>query len=198
MALDNIERATGLVRDVPERDDIYEFYSAFVVAQIRRKFGHWEDDADSAKPAAAADAAAGDAGDGPDRSEDQGPAAGPPIVPQIVREYHGRLGAALEATLAASSNKLFEVANHYHVAGARYAAKAVEYCSSSAQPMRRPRAAISLRPIATCGWPSTAAQWTERIGAVETEKHYLRCCKPASRPRVTSEARGRRSPEIPR
>ncbi|MCG8586420.1 MAG: AAA family ATPase [Pirellulales bacterium] len=59
--------------------------------------------------------------------------AGPDAdVPQIIREYHARLGACLESSLSTSSNKLYVVANHFYAAGSMYADKGTKYCIEAA------------------------------------------------------------------
>ena len=55
-----------------------------------------------------------------------------PACPQIVREYHARLALALEAPRRLPPGGLYEVANHFYAAGARHAAKGVEYCLRAA------------------------------------------------------------------
>ena len=100
--LDEIERKTGMIHDVRDRDDVYAFHSSFLLEVIRGRLGIL------GTRSAAAD------------------------VPQIVREYHARLAAALEAALKTSAGRLDEVANHFYAAGVRYAAKGVEYCLRAA------------------------------------------------------------------
>ena len=87
--LDEIERTTGMVHDVRDRDDVYAFHSSFLLEVIRGQLGI--------------------AGHGARKAD----------VPQIVREYHARLALALEAAMKTSQNKLYEVANHFYAAGAR-------------------------------------------------------------------------------
>ncbi len=88
LVLDEIERTTGMVYDVRDRDDVYAFHSSFLLEAIRGRLNI--------------------AGHGPRRTD----------VPQIVREYHARLAVALEAALNTSESKLYEVANHFYAAGA--------------------------------------------------------------------------------
>jgi hypothetical protein len=102
MVLNEIERTTGMVHDVRNRDDIYAFYSSFLLDVIRGKLG-----------VTGMGARKGD-------------------IPQIVREYHARLAMALEPALKTSPSKLYEIANHFYTAGARYATKAAEYCLEAA------------------------------------------------------------------
>jgi len=103
LVLDEIERTTGMVHDVLDRDDVYAFHSSFLLEVIRGKLAI--------------------AGHGPRQAN----------VPQIVREYHARLAIALEAALKTSRSKLDEVANHFYAAGARHAAEGVEYCLEAAR-----------------------------------------------------------------
>ena len=126
--LDEIERTTGMVRDVRDRDDIYEFHSWFLVEKIRKTLGldgggageSYEQRAMSYEPASSKLIA--------HRSSLIAPAA----ALQIAREYHGRLAAALEGIPAASANRLFDLATYYYIAGVRYAPKGVEHCLRAA------------------------------------------------------------------
>jgi tetratricopeptide (TPR) repeat protein/uncharacterized protein (DUF1778 family) len=100
--LDEIERKTGIVHDVRDRDDVYAFHSAFLLEVIRGRLGIL--------------------GHGPRKAD----------VPQIIREYHARLALALEAARTTSTGGPHEVANHFYAAGARCAAKGVEHCLRAA------------------------------------------------------------------
>ena len=123
VVLDEIERTTGIIHDVRDRDDIYAFHSSFLLEVIR---GHL-----------------GVLGHGPGKSD----------VPQIVREYHARLGVVLENAATPAGN-LFEVANHFYAAGPRHAAKGVEYCLRAA---RSAAAAYGfLLAKSTSTWPESA------------------------------------------
>jgi hypothetical protein len=143
IVLDEIERTTGLVHDVRERDDLYAFHSSFLLEVIRGQLGI--------------------AGGGARKAD----------VPQLVREYHARLAVALEAALGTSRSGLYEVANHFHAAGARYAAKGVEYClegaSASAAGYDFRRANHYLEMAAEC------AEFAPAGPAVEMEKQVIRC-----------------------
>ncbi|MEI8371824.1 MAG: AAA family ATPase [Planctomycetota bacterium] len=98
MALGEIERRTGLLHDVRDQDDLYAFQSSFLLEVVRNQLEIF--------------------GHGP-RNLD---------VPQIVREYHACLAAALEATLEKNTSRFYEIANHYYAAGSRYAARGMEFC----------------------------------------------------------------------
>jgi tetratricopeptide (TPR) repeat protein len=143
IVLDEIERTTGMVHDVRDRDDVYAFHSSFLLEVIRGKLGI--------------------AGHGARKAD----------VPQIVREYHARLAIALEAGLKTSQSKLYEVANHFYAAGARYAAKGVEYCleaaSASATSYDFRRAKIYLEMAEECAELSAAGP------LVEMEKQVILC-----------------------
>jgi tetratricopeptide (TPR) repeat protein len=141
--LDEIERNTGMVHDVRDRDDQYAFHSSFLLEVIRDKLGM------------------------------AGPAAHKSAVPQIVREYHARLGLALEAVQGSSQSRLYEVANHFYAAGARHAEKGVKYCleaagaSAASYDFRRARNYLDM-----------AEQCAESSGAgplVEEEKLVVQC-----------------------
>ena len=100
--LDEIERKTGMIHDVRDRDDVYAFHSSFLLEVIRGRLGIL------------------------------GRTMRLTDVPQIVREYHARLAVAVEAALKTSAGTLDEIANHFYAAGPRYAAKGVEYCLQAA------------------------------------------------------------------
>jgi tetratricopeptide (TPR) repeat protein len=143
IVLDEIERTTGMVHDVRDRDDVYAFHSSFLLEVIRGKLGI--------------------AGHGVRKAD----------VPQIVREYHARLAIALEAGLKTSRGNLYEVANHFYAAGARYAAKGVEYCLEAARDSAASydfrRAKIYLEMAEEC------AEFTAAGPLVEMEKQLIRC-----------------------
>ncbi len=143
IALDEIERTTGMVHDVRNRDDVYAFHSSFLLEVIRGQLGV--------------------AGHG----------AGNADAPQIVREYHARLAVALEAALKASQGGLYEVANHFHAAGAQCAAKGVEYCLAAARASAASydfrRAKNYLEMADECAELSAAGP------LVELEKQIFRC-----------------------
>ena len=132
-----------MVHDVRDRDDVYAFHSSFLLEVIRGKLSI--------------------AGHGARKAG----------VPQIVREYHARLALALEGSLKTSQNKLHEVANHFHAAGARYAAKGVEYClaaaSASAAGYDFRRAENYLEMAEECAELSAAGP------VVEMERQVIRC-----------------------
>lgn len=101
--LDRIDRETSLIRDVRQRDDVFAFQSSIMLDAIRDEL----------------------------KISERGPASSD--VPQIVREYHGRLGACLEKSLEANSNKLYAVANHYYAAGAALAERGTKYSLEAAR-----------------------------------------------------------------
>jgi tetratricopeptide (TPR) repeat protein len=104
--LREIEETTGLIRDIISKDDRCEFCSRLVFDAIRGSFGN--------------------VALGP-RATD---------VPKVVREYHARTAAAMEATFSRSSSRMFEIANLYYAAGARHAREAVESCMKAARAAR--------------------------------------------------------------
>jgi len=53
-------------------------------------------------------------------------------VPQMIREYHARVAAAMEKTLSESKNLVFDVATHYYAAGTMWAKQAAEACIRAA------------------------------------------------------------------
>jgi hypothetical protein len=143
LVLDEIERTTGMVQDVRDRDDVYAFHSSFLLEAIRDKLG-------------IAGRGAGQAG-----------------VPQVVREYHARWALALEAALKTTQSRLYEVANHFYAAGARYAAKGVEYCLMAARASAGDydfrRAKNYLEMAEAC------ARLSADEPSVEMEREILRC-----------------------
>lgn len=162
--LDEIERTTGMVRDVRERDDIYEFHSWFLVEEIRRSLGLDEGEKQN-----------GDITHLPERPKGCFAQMSnvPVLFPQLVREYHGRLAAALESVPAASANKVFDLATYYYVAGVRYAPKGVEHC------LRAADAAASMCDFAAARrylqMAERSAQWTEKSREVAVARQLVHC-----------------------
>ena len=105
--------------NVRDRDDIYEFHSWFLVEKIRKTLG-------------LDGGGAGNAGPIPATAPIVGGGFALAAAPQIAREYHGRLAAALEGIPAASANRLFDLATYYYIAGVRYAPKGVDHCLRAA------------------------------------------------------------------
>ena len=143
LVLDEIERTTGMVHDVRDRDDVYAFHSSLLLEVIR------------------------------DKLDIAGQGAGNATVPQIVREYHGRLAIALQSALKISPSTLYEVANHFYAAGAQYAAQGVEYCldaarsSAAGYDFRRARNYLEMA--------EECAQSSATGPPVEIEKQLIRC-----------------------
>jgi len=104
--LERVEQDTGIVYDVREKDDLYAFRSSFILEAIRIKFG----------------------------AREKGPSA--PDVPQLIREYHGRVATNLEETLTASYNKVYEVAKHYYASGSLNAEKGMQFCLMASRTAR--------------------------------------------------------------
>jgi tetratricopeptide (TPR) repeat protein len=141
--LDEIERKTGIVHDLRDRDDVYAFHSSFLLEAIRGRLGIL--------------------GHGPRKAD----------VPQIVREYHARLALSLEAARPTAVGGPYEVANHFYAAGARYAAKGVEYClraaDASAAGYDFQRAGNYLEMAAEC------ADFSGDNALVEAERQMVAC-----------------------
>jgi tetratricopeptide (TPR) repeat protein len=97
-ALNEIESQTGIIYDVPEKDDIFAFRSSYLFEVIRRNM----------------------------RISGHGPKA--VDVPQLIRAYHYQLARTLEKTLTSSADKVYEVARHYYAAGAAHAREGLQYC----------------------------------------------------------------------
>ena len=100
--LDRVEQEAGWVFDLHDRDDQYRFRSTLVYEAIRERFG-----IRGATPAASA-------------------------MPQLIREFHSRLGMSLEERFLKGEGDVYNLANQYYLAGARHADKAVEYCLQAA------------------------------------------------------------------
>ena len=100
--LRQIEQETHIITDVGKQDDIYSFHSSFMLEVIRKELAI--------------------SVEGP-RSDK---------VPQMVREYHARVAAAMEKTLNESKNLIFDVATHYYAAGTMWAKQAAEACIRAA------------------------------------------------------------------
>ena len=101
--LDRIDRETSILYDVRQRDDAFAFQSSFMLDVVRNEL----------------------------RIVELGPASAE--APQIVREYHARLGTVLEKSLEANSNRIYAVANHFYSAGAAFADRGVKYCLQAAR-----------------------------------------------------------------
>jgi len=98
-SLNNIESETDLIYDVGQFDDVYAFSSSAVLEVIRKNL----------------------------RIFDYGPLN--PQVPQIIREYHARLGSVM---MDKKGFSVFAIANHLYAAGRLYADKAIGFCIKSA------------------------------------------------------------------
>jgi len=92
--LRRIERESGILVDVLDRDDCYRFRSPFLLEVVRENM----------------------------RIDSRGPASD---VPQVVREHHARVAAALQDTLEDSPAAVYEVFEHLYAAGANRALDAV-------------------------------------------------------------------------
>jgi tetratricopeptide (TPR) repeat protein len=141
--LDRIDRETSILYDVCERDDAFAFQSSFMLDVVRDEL----------------------------RIVEVGPASGD--VAQIVREYHARLGMALEDSLEKSPKQIYAVANHYYAAGASYADRGVKYCLEAA------RAAAAILDFDTAEnylqRADECAQVSGDVAAVEAERLDISC-----------------------
>lgn len=105
--LEAIEAATGLVRDVREEDDLYEFRSQRVLDALRDQL----------------------------QLHLMGPRA--TSVPQGVREIHAQIARVLQARQGEGLADLMRAANHFHAAGRRYAKEAIESNLAAAERLAR-------------------------------------------------------------
>lgn len=101
--LHQIESETGIVRDLLDKDDIFAFQSSFMLETLRKILSV--------------------------RAE--GPKS--PVAPQIIREFHYRLGQANEGATEDSNSLVYAVATHYYAAGATHGARGMDYCMIAAR-----------------------------------------------------------------
>ena len=97
----------------------------------------------------------------------------PVLFPQIAREYHGRLAAAMEDIPVASANRPFDLATYYYIAGIRYVPKSIEYC------LRAADAAGSMCDFAAANrylqMAEHSAQWSEKSREVAVARLLVHC-----------------------
>lgn len=103
--LSEIEENTDILFDVQEVDDLFRFRSPFVLEMIREELRI--------------------------RSVEMGPTSRQ--VPQLIREYHGRIAMAMEKELQQNHGMIFDVANHYYAAGRKYCEKAMNHTLEAAR-----------------------------------------------------------------
>ena len=94
-------------------------------------------------------------------------------LPQIAREHHARLGRILEESLPQNRQYLYQVANHYYMAGSAYAERGLKYCLESAN------AACGLLNFNTADFflqrAETCARTLGATSSVEAERLYVQC-----------------------
>jgi tetratricopeptide (TPR) repeat protein len=141
--LDRMDRETSILYDVRNRDDTFAFQSSFMLDVVRDEL----------------------------RILERGPSSAD--VPQIIREYHARLGTSLEKTLQANSNRIYAVANHFYAAGTPFADRGMKYCldaaHASAAVLDFDAAENYLRRAEEC------AQWIGELARVEAERLDIEC-----------------------
>lgn len=101
--LHQIEAETGIIRDLMNKDDVFAFQSSFMLEMLRRILDV--------------------------RAE--GPQS--PVAPQIIREFHYRLGTASEKAAEDSNSLIYAVASHYYAAGATHGAQGMATCMTAAR-----------------------------------------------------------------
>lgn len=101
--LHQIEAETGIIRDLMNKDDVFAFQSSFMLEMLRRILDV--------------------------RAE--GPQS--PVAPQIIREFHYRLGTASEKAAEDSNSLIYAVASHYYAAGATHGAQGMSTCMTAAR-----------------------------------------------------------------
>ncbi len=101
--LARLEKETRIIQDDQENDDVYEFKNPLILRMLRAKMNY--------------------SGAGPELTN----------VPQVVREYHRRLGMAHEKKYIAGKEPehLFRAARHYYAAGRNFAEKGFEFCMNA-------------------------------------------------------------------
>jgi tetratricopeptide (TPR) repeat protein len=141
--LDRIDRDTSILYDVRERDDVFAFQSSFMLDVVRDEL----------------------------RIVHRGPASAD--VPQMIREYHARLGTVLEQRLETSRAGTYVVANHYYAAGAPFADRGIKYCLEAA------RASCAVLDFdAAENYLQRAAECAQLVGqssTVEAERLDIEC-----------------------
>ena len=89
--LKDIEQQSGIIKDIKESDDQFEFHSSFMLKTIRDRLSI--------------------NGSGPSSSD----------VPQIIREYHQRASSSLQKQYDnGRSDIVFELADHYYASGTAF------------------------------------------------------------------------------
>jgi len=108
-SLDEISVEGGLLFDVLDKDDIYQFRSQMILDAVRAYIGYSNEGIQSVH------------------------------VPQAIRHFHALAASAIEQSLQehTSSTLIMEIANHYYAAGKLYANKAVEYTLKAADACRK-------------------------------------------------------------
>jgi len=107
-SLDAISVEGGLVFDVLDKDDIYQFRSQMIIDAVRSYINYSNEGIKSTH------------------------------IPQLVRHFHALAASALEENLddSYSSKLVMSIANHYYAAGRLYANKTVEYALKAADACR--------------------------------------------------------------
>jgi hypothetical protein len=101
--LKDIEQKSGIIKDIKEADDKFEFHSSFMLETIRNRLS----------------------------INGKGPSS--PDVPQIIREYHQRASRSLQKQYDnGRSDIVFELADHYYAAGALFVEKTYTISISAA------------------------------------------------------------------
>jgi len=107
--LDEISVEGGLLFDVLDKDDIYQFRSQMIMDAVRAYIGYSNEGIESIH------------------------------VPQSIRHFHALAANAIEQCNQehTSATQIMEIANHYYAAGKLYANKAVEYTLRAAEACRK-------------------------------------------------------------
>ncbi|MCB9873191.1 MAG: AAA family ATPase [Planctomycetaceae bacterium] len=96
-------------------------------------------------------------------------------IPQIIREYHARLGSILADDPNARSRHLYQIANHFLAAGPSHAKQALEYCLEAVE------ASCAILDFSTAEYYLQSAEDVAMpLGAsdaVAAERLYVECLK---------------------
>lgn len=157
--LRDIERDHGIIRDVRETDNVYEFRSDIVVQVLLEQAESYG-------------------------TFDQEEADG--LLAQIVREYQYRITEAIETRYQLDEeqtdldeqlgNRLFNLANHSYQAGQRMGPKAFRYCKAAAEAAMRKFTYSDAIRYANMAF--SAAEWTDTTDVLEIqilELELLKC-----------------------
>lgn len=140
--LRHLEHELQLVRDITQDQDCYAFSSQFMLEIVREELGV------------------------------TGKHGGRSWSPsKIARELHARIGAVLESRSPRTTQLVYDLAHHYHAAGAACASKCVDYCLVAADIARSQGAFRSARVY--LGMAEEGALMTRRTAEVAARRKQI-------------------------